>query len=150
MRECDTFRSCVTLSSFVALSKLFTLCSTDPVTVLPASQLAVFTHCRLLLWMPTLDFACFALDRSEVKFVVASGSKLPALLKALPGLEGELVAVVYWGAASDSAIQVGCFFGWQSLQHLSVDCATQQRCCAYLRQQCYLLLQTRRSQAEAG
>lgn len=45
--------------------------------------------------------------QSEVKFVVASGSKLPALLKALPGLEGELVAVMYWGAAADSAVQVG-------------------------------------------
>jgi hypothetical protein len=41
-----------------------------------------------------------------VKFVVANGSKLPSLLKAMPNFEGKLLAVVYWGTAADDAVQV--------------------------------------------
>jgi hypothetical protein len=37
---------------------------------------------------------------------VADGSKLPALLKAMPNFEGKLLAVAYWGAAADDAVQV--------------------------------------------
>jgi hypothetical protein len=38
--------------------------------------------------------------------VVANGAKLPVLLKAMPKFQGQLLAVVYWGKAADSAIQV--------------------------------------------
>lgn len=60
----------------------------------------------------------------EVKFVAASGSKLPALLKALPGLEGELVTVVYWGTAADSAIQVGGFLSGSAATSACLTAAT--------------------------
>lgn len=62
--------------------------------------------------------------QSEVKFVAASGSKLPALLRALPGLEEQLVAVVYWGAAADSAIQVGGFLSGSAATFACLTAAT--------------------------
>lgn len=43
---------------------------------------------------------------SEVKLVVANASKLPALLKAMPKFEGQLLGVVYWGEAADDAVKV--------------------------------------------
>ena len=55
---------------------------------------------------PLTHISCCNSCPREVKFVVANGSKLPSLLKAMPNFEGKLLAVVYWGTAADDAVQV--------------------------------------------
>lgn len=48
----------------------------------------------------------FCAVSSELKLVVASGAKLPALLKGLKAIDAKLLAVVYWGTAADDVVEV--------------------------------------------
>jgi len=50
--------------------------------------------------------AVFCGVSSELKLVVASGAKLPALLKGLKAIDANLLAVVYWGTATDDVVEV--------------------------------------------
>lgn len=48
----------------------------------------------------------YIIKHAEISTVLVFGAKLPDLVKALPGTEGLVKNVIYWGEADDTKLQV--------------------------------------------
>jgi long-subunit acyl-CoA synthetase (AMP-forming) len=70
----------------------------------------------------------YVVTHSEMRFIVADGSKLPGLAKALSGetgaaLAGQLLGVAYWGKADEPARQAS--ISLSAHESLSVNSTTE-------------------------